>query len=84
MAWLKQNGQVWIICRDCRPGYGAAAAQAAPQAHQVADRQHLFENGSAAFLVAVRYGMPRLRKAFSPESPAHSVAPAGQKGDVAG
>jgi transposase len=69
MAWLKENRQVRIICRDRGPGYGAAAAEAAPQALQVADRWHLFENASAAFLSAVRSELPRLRKALSPEKP---------------
>lgn len=69
MAWLKANPQVRIICRDRGPGYGAAAAEAAPQARQVADRWHLFENASAAFLAAVRSELPRLRKALSPEGP---------------
>ena len=69
MAWLKANPQVRIICRDRGPGYGAAAADAAPQARQVADRWHLFENASAAFLAAVRSELPRLRKALSPERP---------------
>jgi len=69
MAWLRENRQVRIICRDRGPGYGAAAAEAAPQARQVADRWHLFENASAAFLPAVRSELPRLRKALSPETP---------------
>jgi transposase len=69
MAWLRDNEQVRITCRDRGPGYGAAAAEAAPQAQQVADRWHLFENASAAFLAAVRSEMPRLRKALSPEKP---------------
>ena len=69
MAWLKDNSRVRIICRDRGPGYGAAASEAAPQARQVADRWHLFENASAAFLSAVRSELPRLRKALSPEKP---------------
>jgi transposase len=48
IAWLRQNPQVQIICRDRGPGYGAAASEAAPQAQQVEDRWHLFENASAA------------------------------------
>ena len=69
VAWLKENRQVRVICRDRGPGYGAAAAEAAPQARQVADRWHLFENASAAFLSAVRSELLRLRKALSPETP---------------
>ena len=73
VAWLKENRQVRVICRDRGPGYGAAAAEAAPQARQVADRWHLFENASAAFLSAVRSELPRLRKALSPETPVDPV-----------
>jgi transposase len=69
IAWLHQNPQVEIICRDRGPGYGAAASEAAPQAQQVADRWHLFENTSAAFLAAVRSEMPSLRRALAPTEP---------------
>jgi transposase len=65
-AWLRQNPQVEIICGDRGPGYGVAASEAAPQARQVADRWHLFENASAAFLAAVRSEMPCLRRALAP------------------
>ncbi len=73
MSWLKEHPQVRIICRDRGPGYGAAAAEAAPQARQVADRWHLFENASAAFLSAVRSELPKLRKALSPHTPIDPV-----------
>lgn len=69
VAWLQKNPQVEIICRDRGPGYGAAANEAAPQARQVADRWHLFENASAAFLAAVRSEMPCLRRALAPAGP---------------
>ncbi|PYE43083.1 helix-turn-helix resolvase-like protein [Rhizobium sp. PP-F2F-G20b] len=46
-------------------GYVAAATEAALQARQVADRWHLFENASAAFLAAVRSEMPGLRRALA-------------------
>lgn len=69
MALLKKNRPVRIICRDRGSGYGSVAAVAAHQALQVADRWHLFENASAAFLSAVRSELPRLRKALSPKRP---------------
>lgn len=43
--------------RDRRGGYGEAAAKALPHAVQVADRWHLMENASRAFLDAVRKSM---------------------------
>jgi transposase len=73
MSWLKENPQVRIICRDRGPGYWSAAAEAAPQARQVADRWHLFEKASATFLAAVRSELPGLRKALSPETPVDPV-----------
>jgi transposase len=68
-AWLRENPQVEIICRDRGPGYVAAATEAAAQARQVADRWHLFENASAAFLGAVRSEMPCLRRALASSGP---------------
>ena len=56
--WFRANRQIEVICRDRGASYGAAANAAAPQAIQVADRWHLFENASAAFLQAVRAELP--------------------------
>ncbi len=58
MAWLRDNEQVRTLCRAPGPGYGAAAGEAAPRARRVADRWHLFEKASAAFLAAVLSEMP--------------------------
>lgn len=66
---LLQSPQVEIICRDRAPGYGAAASEAAPPPQQVADRWHLFENASAAFLAAVSSEMPCWRAALTPMGP---------------
>src|SRR6266704_1794302 len=52
------------ISRDRGGGYGQAATRAAPQAVQVADRWHLMENASAAFLEAVRRSMRPIRLAL--------------------
>jgi hypothetical protein len=43
-----------VVSRDRRGGYGEAASKALPHAIQVADRWHLMENATAAFLDAVR------------------------------
>ena len=63
-AWLKAHGDIRIVARDRGGGYGEATARALPDAVQVADRWHLMENASAAFLVAVRRSMREIRKAL--------------------
>jgi transposase len=60
-AWLSRHSEIRLVARDCGGGYGQAAARAAPQAIQVADRWHLMENASAAFLEAVRRSMRSIR-----------------------
>lgn len=56
-AWLSKHPAINIVSRDRGGGYGEAAAKALPNAIQVADRWHLMENASAAFLDAVRRSM---------------------------
>lgn len=60
-AWLRHHPSVAIIARDRGGGYGEAAAKALPAAEQVADRWHLMENASRAFLDAVRKSMRQIR-----------------------
>ena len=50
--------------RDRGGGYALAAKKALPQATQVADRWHLMENASHAFLDAVRKSMRQIRVAI--------------------
>ncbi|KRR28836.1 hypothetical protein [Bradyrhizobium retamae] len=52
-GWLAAHPTIAIVARD-RGGYGEAAAKAVPHAVRVADRWHLMENASLAFLDAVR------------------------------
>ncbi|MFN3834659.1 MAG: ISL3 family transposase [Glycocaulis sp.] len=59
--WLSGQPQVAVIARDRGGGYGLAAARALPDAVQVADRWHLMENASRAFLDAVRKSMRQIR-----------------------
>ncbi len=60
-AWLRRHSSITIVARDRGGGYGEAAAKALPAAEQVADRWHLMENASRAFLDAVRKSMRQIR-----------------------
>jgi len=63
-AWLAQQSQICVVARDRGGGYGAAAQRALPHAIQLADRWHLMENASGAFLDAVRKSMRQIRAAM--------------------
>ena len=63
-AWLADHPEIKILSRDRGGGYGEAASRALPNAIQVADRWHLMENASAAFLDAVRKSMRSIRSAI--------------------
>ena len=63
-AWLSKHPGIKIVSRDRGGGYGEAVARALPNAVQVADRWHLMENASAAFLEAVRRSMRGIRTAM--------------------
>ena len=63
-AWLRNHPEIEVVARDRNGGYGGAVARAMPGAVQVADRWHLLENVSAAFLSAVHKSMPAIRKAL--------------------
>jgi len=60
-AWFADHPTIAIIARDRGGGYGEAAAKALPHAVQVADRWHLMENATRAFLDAVRKSMRQIR-----------------------
>ena len=63
-AWLSDQAQVSIVFRDRGGGYVAAAAKALPQSDPSADRWHLMENASRAFLDPVRKSMRQIRTAI--------------------
>ncbi len=63
-TWLSDQPQIEVVARDRGGGYVLAAAKALPKAIQVADRWHLMENASRAFLDAVRKSMRQIRAAI--------------------
>jgi transposase len=63
-AWLAARPSIAVIARDSGAGYIQAATEGRPEAIQVADRWHLMENASAAFLTAVQRSMQVIRKAL--------------------
>jgi transposase len=63
-AWLSDQTQITVVTRDRGGGYAVAVAKALPKATQVADRWHLMENASRAFLEAVRKSMRQIRAAI--------------------
>jgi len=63
-AWLSGQPQIAVVARDRGGGYALAAQKALPWAIQVADRWHLMENASHAFLDAVRKSMRQIRVAI--------------------
>jgi len=63
-AWLRDHPDVEIVSRDRGGGYGQAVGRAAPAVTQVADRWHLMENASRAFLDVVQRWMRPIRRAL--------------------
>lgn len=63
-AWLAVHPQIAVVSRDRGGRYGEAVTTALPEAIQVADRWHLMENASSAFLDAGRKSMRSIRTAI--------------------
>src|SRR5450631_1674125 len=63
-SWGTIHPDITVLSRDRGGGYGEAASKALPSAIQVADRWHLMENASSAFLSAVRKSMRPIRAAI--------------------
>ena len=62
-AWLAEHPTISVVARDRGGGYGEAIARGLQNADQVADRWHLMENSSRAFLDAVGKSMRQIRQA---------------------
>src|SRR5271170_7310168 len=67
-AWLAARPSIDVIARDRGVGYIQAATDGRPKAIQVADRWHLMENASAAFLTAVQRSMHMARSAIGSDA----------------
>ena len=61
LAVALSHPTISVVARDRGGGYSEAKAKALPHAVQVADRWHLMENASRAFLDAVRKSMRQIR-----------------------
>jgi transposase len=61
-GWLDTHPGISVAARDRGGGYAAALRRSLPDAVQVADRWHLMENASAAFLHAVRKSLRAIRR----------------------
>ena len=61
--WLEQHPDIEVISRDRASTYALAAAQAAPQAVQVADRWHLLKNLGDAIQRVLEAHRPALKLA---------------------
>lgn len=67
-AWLRARPGIEVVARDRNGGYGGAISRALPEAVQFADRWHLLENASAAFLSTVQRSLPAIRKAIGTQT----------------
>ncbi len=68
-AWLEAHPGIELVSRDRSSSYSQAASEAAPKAHQVADRWHLLKNVREAVERLFERHSPILADALKPADP---------------
>lgn len=69
-VWLEAHPGVELVSRDRSSAYAQAAAEAAPDAQQVADRWHLLKNVREAIERLLERHLPVIADALGPANPA--------------
>ena len=82
-AWLREHPGVEVVTRDRWAAFAQAAAEAAPQARQVADRFHLLRNLREAVERLLGRMSPAVREALRDPPPGAQVDPAGSSAPAA-
>ncbi len=68
-VWLEAHPGIELVSRDRSSAYAQAAAEAAPDAQQVADRWHLLKNVREAIERLLERHLPAITNALGPANP---------------